>query len=1454
MVRRALFLTVALVAGLVVLGVAAAAGILATAPGHALARRLLVAALEHAVDGRVRIGALGGPLWRSIELHDVELATPDGRPVIRVARLALSYSAADLLRRRFVASRVELDGPSVDLEEGADGHLNIEHLFRLLEPHVGPPGRRPVVDLRNVRLVHGAFVLRERAADGATHERRFLGIALDLTRLRASDPDSVGVVADIHHLGVTISDPAARIADASGRVVIEGDSVQFALSRLALPGTAGAARGAVRWGAAAAGNRAKLEFAANLRRASFADFRWAVAGLPPTGGGRVEVHARLMPAGRGSEWVFRDADLRAGRSRVRGTVELAIAPAGGVTIRTLDVQTSPLDLALLEPFLGKMPVAGTVSGHLKASGPLSGLAVGTGLVFTDERAAGRPTDALVGSGVVSLGGRDEFTFHHFALTATDLSMASVQRFAPSVTVHGRLGLVGDLDGPWRSAVFRGTLVHSDGPGPVSTLRGSLQLVLADTLRVDADLTADSLSLDDLARSYPHLGLVGMAAGPVRLQGPITALAVHAGLAGPGGGATMAGEIAAGDSAVRIRAGGRLDSLDLATRLPGAPPTRLAGTWHADVSVPSGDTVTGVTGSLGLELDSSVVSGETLERAGAQITLTAGRLVVDTVYAEAGGINLVASGALGRPRQPAGQLRFVLRADTMSNLSSVVSWLRREAGDSTRLELSGAGRISGRVVGTTSAWVAQGDLAADSIAYGSVAAVGARLGGSLERADRGMVFGLRAAAESLVVAGMRYGGVSVRANGPGDSLLLDVGAGFGAGSSLQADVSRAQRLHGLVRAPRREAGWRCRVACGRWRGRRGIAATADGVAFDSLELRSQDGGRVRVAGRLPRAAAGDLALDADSVPLSDLYALAELDTAGIGGQLNARIRIVGSAADPHIEAGASVIEGRFGDFRAPLVEGSAQYADRRLAFRAGFESGGERVVTASGSLPLDLRLETVAHRQLPDSLRIRVRGGFRRSRDPRRADAAGARGGRPAGRERHGGGHLGAPRVHGDARIVGGSVGIPALGARYAGIEARLSLSGDSLRVDEAHLRGGTGTLEIGGDVRFAALTRPMLDLTLRSRGFAAFSQRDFAGLTASGDLRLTGPVVGATLTGGLVVDAGFLAFADLVEKRIVNLDDPEFRAVVDSNLAQATGLGPSVQNVFLDSLRIRNLTVAMGPDVWLRSHEANIQLAGNFTVAKEVEAGASRYRLDGTLRAVRGTYRLVVGPTAKEFRVTRGTVRFFGTPDLNPVLDIAAEHTVRSVNGGDLVVRAVIGGTLLVPKLSLESDERPPLSEAEIVSYLLFGRPSFDLASAPGAAAGTSEQAIFQGAMTGLAGALSGELEQTLVTNLGIPVDYLAIRPGGGSVSDIFSSTRVEAGTQLGERTFLTLNAGLCQVARGLSSQAIGASVEHRVAGGWTVEASIEPTVEECRPVGFQIRPPAPYQIGLDLFWQWGAP
>ncbi len=1452
MVKRALILVGALAVGLVLLVAAA----LATGPGHALVRRLMVSALARAVDGRVTIGSLSGALWRTAELHDVELATLDGHPAIRVGRLKVSYALGDLLRRRFVFSNVELDRPTVVLEAGADGNLNIERLFRLLGPPSGRPGRRPLVELKGVHLVHGTLVLRERPDSArAVRVRSFLGIGLDAARIRVSHPDSAGVEADIRHFAVAVSDPLARVEDASGRVVVAGDSVRFDFAKLRLAGTSGTARGAVRWGKGAGSGRAAVEVAANLARASFADFRWAAPGLPAQGGGRVVLGLRLF-AGGGSAWSFRDANLRSGRSRLRGSVALAVASTGGVRIDSVAIDAEPLDLALLVPFLGPFPFAGLVSGHLEAAGTTAALGVREDLAFVDEGVSGRPTSRVAGAGTVTIGGRDGFAFHRFALTRSDVALATIERLAPPVTLHGRLALSGTLDGPWRDAAFAGTIRHADSTA-ASLLRGTARLTLADTVRVDADLVADSLSFDDLARSYPVIGLRGSFAGPVRVRGPVTALAVEATLAGPGGGIHLRGDVTSRDSVLRIRMGGSLDSLDLAGPLAGAPETRLTGEWRVETAFSEGAAPT--TGTAALALVRSRVAGFEMERAGATVLLTPQRVEIDTLYVDQPGLSLRASGALGLAGQPAGQLSFMLHADTLATLESLVAWVggggvsESGAAPEQRLELRGAGRIGGRLVGTVDAWELQGDLVSDNIAVGSFRAQGARVSGSVQRSAGALALALRAVADTLDAAGMRYTGVVVTGVGPQDSARIHVGGAFALGSSLAVDVVLA----------RSAAGWGVRLETGTvtlpqraWTlaGSPRITITRDWIAMDTVELRAGNGSRVRVGGRVPlAAAAGDVLLSVDSLPIGDLYALAQEDPTGIGGVRRGTLRLSGTAAEPRILAAWAVAGARVGEFRAPRLDVAAEYDQRRLTFRAGLWSERDQVMTASGSLPLDLALRGVERRQLPDSLQIRVRAD---SVDLTVLDALTSvvrdvRGQLTAEVEMRG--TWDRPALQGRASISGGAATIPALGVRYSGIEARMALTGDRLALEELRLTGGSGTLAVAGDVRFEALAHPVLDLTLTARGFAAFTQRDFAGLTASGKLRLTGPLIGATLGGRLTVDAGFLAFADLVNKRIVNLDDPEFQAMVDSNLVLATDRGTSVQSVFLDSLRISGLTVVMGPDVWLRSHEANIQMAGEFTVAKEIEGSESRYRLDGELRAERGTYRLVVGPTSKEFRVTRGTVRFFGTPDLNPVLDIVAEHTVRAVQGNDLVVRAVIGGTLLVPRLSLESDQRPPLTETEIVSYLMFGRPSFDLASG-GAFGSSSEQAVFQGALVGLAGVLSGELEQTLVTDLGIPVDYIAIRTGGGSIGDIFGSTRVEAGTQIGERTFLILNAGLCQGTRGLSPQALGASVEYRLTRRWSMEASVEPTAQDCRQVGFQIRPPVPYQIGLDLFWQSGNP
>ena len=216
----------------------------------------------------------------------------------------------------------------------------------------------------------------------------------------------------------------------------------------------------------------------------------------------------------------------------------------------------------------------------------------------------------------------------------------------------------------------------------------------------------------------------------------------------------------------------------------------------------------------------------------------------------------------------------------------------------------------------------------------------------------------------------------------------------------------------------------------------------------------------------------------------------------------------------------------------------------------------------------------------------------------------------------------APRLRGGLEIDSAAATIPALNVRYSNVDGNLSLRGDTIRVDRITATSERGRAEVTGHMRLARLTKPVLDLNITTTDFKALDLRGYLALTTSGRVALTGPVFGATLSGRGTVTSGVLHFADLVNKRVVNIEEPWVQELIDTSLIRQQRLGPEFQSLFFDSLRVRDLQLTMGEDVWLRSNEANIQLTGSVTVNKV----GSNYLLSGSLQAPRGTYRLIVGP------------------------------------------------------------------------------------------------------------------------------------------------------------------------------------------------------------------------------------
>ena len=291
----------------------------------------------------------------------------------------------------------------------------------------------------------------------------------------------------------------------------------------------------------------------------------------------------------------------------------------------------------------------------------------------------------------------------------------------------------------------------------------------------------------------------------------------------------------------------------------------------------------------------------------------------------------------------------------------------------------------------------------------------------------------------------------------------------------------------------------------------------------------------------------------------------------------------------------------------------------------------------------------------------------------------------------------------------------------------------------------------------------------------------------------------------------------------------------------------------------------MGNNVWLRSAEANIKLAGDVGVTlgrARQDSTRVQLALDGTLLAERGTYRLNLGFGAvqRTFDVERGTLRFFGEPELNPTLDIQAVNIVRQYTrqDRDIPVRITIGGTLVAPTLKLGSaDPTLALSESDAISYLFTGRPSLAVTTA---ADQSSSQAV-----NVLLPTLGNALGDRVARALGI--DQFQIETAGGvsgqqlGPSSVLASTRLGGSVQLGSRTFVRATVGLCQLF-GTSQistnqplvNSIGAKLEYRFSQWLSASVGLEPPTDvlQCHnSVNARNFVPTPKQYGLDITRKW---
>ncbi len=1419
----------------------AATGVaLGTVTGREVVVGLGLRFANRSLDGSVTVGSVEGSLVDGLTAHDVRIVGRDSVPLATTAALSVRYRLRDLLSRRIVLGQVALDRPVINLvQDSAGGRFNFQRIFRLGGPS---KGTRPLVAFRDVVIDDGDITINSPASAGDTAKgervpeiingreiRRIQGLSARGPYLRVSSPfpGEKGIRADIATLKTRVTDPRLIIRDGAGRLELGGDTVKLDFPSLTVGSSHASLQGMLSW----PNDTILTDLTVHTRDAVLDDLRPLVSAIPR---GLQGSGTFIVKSLAGDITSIGSPDLvlegRRNGGTVTGKATMVLGPRKSWSVRGTALRVENFDLEYVRGFFDTLPIAGRLTGTVDVDGPHDHLDVTADLTYRDSLVNGWPTSTLQGAGVLTVAPPAGVTFQDFEVRESNIDLRTVQRLIPASPLAGFLAAQGVLRGPWQEMEFSGDLRHADAPLPATEARGIIQIdATGDTLGVWADLAFDSLRLPGFWSSYPSFHGIGTFAGQVRAEGYLDAIHLVMDIQGPAGRITGDGTLGftTGFSARGLDF--RFQALDVREMMTEPMGTRLAGRVTGDVSLDSGRAPEA---SLHVVLDTSRIGGTLVDSAHAFVSTADSVLRIDSLAAWARAARLIARGGIGLGTRR-DSLAFSAALDSLGVVDPVLTSLLELPEDTARRPLAGRIVVDGVVAGSLDDFQLRARAEAPGLEWGPFHAQRAEVSGTWSSLVRGQV-SIDVYADTLAYGKLAFSYLAANASGRRDSARWWIRAQNGPEASVMLAGSGKHDSLGVT-VPLDSArlilptmGWSLLAPTT-------LVYADSAIDVGTLTLGGTDTlSRLELTGSLPNEGHGRLSVTLRGLAMQDLFAVLQKETQSIGGRINGTIDIAGTARAPQMHSELTATETVFGDFRMPRIEGLVDYAAHRLQGAFTLREKTAAVMGITVDLPIDLALRDAAvDRELPGELAIRA---IADSVDLAILEAVTGAVTNAGGRLDGDFGIVGSwekPQLDGLLEIRDGAVTYPGAGVRHEGIQGRFVMNGDTLGIERFVLRSGTGTLDVTGHMLMERLTRPILNLHLSAREFFAMDVRNLATVTTTGEFDIHGPVIGATLTGSGTVPRGTLHFADLLYKRVINLEDTLVGEIVDTMAIRREGLSRAFQNRFIDSLNVDSARVEMGSEVWLRSIEANIQLTGRVIFSKDGPV----YRADGLLNTPRGTYKLPVLFVTKEFNVTQGNIRLLGTPDLNGIVDIEARHVVRRRTGGDITVIVHIGGTLYGPIITFSSDQRPPLPEREIVSYLVFGGPVNQ--------AGVGQASIRDIAIEGALSSLAGQFESALLANLGVPFapDYFQLSPSISGGSEVQLGWQV---TLFGFPAWVTPALGWCAKQRGVVPSP-GFSVEFRLNTEFRLGVGLEPArlCSAGAVTGNNSR-----QAGVDLLWE----
>jgi translocation and assembly module TamB len=1289
-----------------------------------------------------------------------------------------------------------------------------------------------------------------------------------------------------------VSDPPVRVIHAGGQLRWTSDSLQLSLPEVQLPASRGSATGTVAWNQPGP-VRYDIVVTAN---AGLSDLGWIWDVLPAEGRGTATVRMRTLFDPDDVEFSLSSLDVSSGASRITGHVDVVVRPAD-MLLQRVDLAFVPLQSDLLRRLsYDAVPseIRGTFTGRMTArdGGPLTAFRLDLlDARFLDAAVPGGALSTVSLRGTVALGARPRAW--NMTVNAAQVDLRSVRALSPSLipsmpaidgmmTARGLVRAV-DLNGADLSAV---TLTWTDVIGHVSTIRGDVRARYGGAAAANPQLVAalqlTPLSMQALARIDTTLPLRGDIRGRVTLNGTFDAMTWTAALtAGAAPRAplsavvesdlVMEGTAAVSDSLWRVTASGMLHHFDMRAWFGRAdvPSTAIAGAVRLTAEGPrlSREVSDNPSAPLGLvqgNLSVALAQPQADDRPAFDLvgsaSLGADRLVIDSATAQIGGVQLEAHGALGRDSMHLDTLQLSARADSLdavrAQLGRLASMVQSvDSGAAASLRSLGADTLTG-------------DLSLSGFLFGSVvdagatAALGAR-GMQVGAIRVGRVFG--SAHAERVFTRPTFEGAATMDDVDGIGAIRLQAVGFRVTNAnpdsgqLSLDVSSQTEAQLAMRGAYQRTASSLSVAVDSlrltyadvvWNSAQPIVVQQDSLGFRlfPVVLRSNAEGVLRASADMPRSQPIRGTIQVEQLPIGEVAALLA-GTPTFEGTLSGSAALSGSRSAPliswQIRGDSLGIQG----FRLPPVNSTGRYADKQLVADAVLRDSIGGSLRADVRLPLDLSMAPVEKRLLSDQVDARIiADSLRLEGMPLSIDGVRDLRGRISGQLVLGG-NMDRPIARGT--LIADNVGasITDLGITPTDGRIEIRAAEDSLILESMRIRSGGPRDTIGatGALHFHPGEPSTVSLRVLANNAVLSRQRDGTDLDLSGNVVLVGPLKRPTLSGAIVVPRANLVIDPLGARNALDLSSEAARELLGADEVPVAETAAQSLAALGSLLTVQNARVDLGNDVWVQTPESRVKIAGGLSVAMSGE----RLALEGEVTANRGQYRLDLGVVNRSFNVDSGRVRFFGSSAISPTLDISATNVVREAGGSAIPVRVHIGGTYDVPVLTLSSPDPLYASapESEIISLLIFGAPTFALDDP----SQSTVRAVTGVLLPSVGGAVEGALQRLLPGVNTIQV----ITAGGQSQQDLsafslLDNLSISAGKQLGPRTFLRVNTGVC---RGGTSSVRGASLwagiaaEYRFARHLSGQIGVDPGSSPCTQLGTNGFPRM--QFGFDLFRDW---